>query len=150
MLLIKSKSISRRHCKPRSAGKQKTRGIAAVEFAVVLPPVLLMILVSVEVSRALAVQHSLQEASLNGCRIYSLSDKTQQQANDMINLSLAEAGISGHSIQYVPATKAEITAEMQPVTVNISVPYNQVGVGIQWLLAGSTVAASTTLPAESR
>ena len=134
----------------RGSVKRKSRGIAAVEFAVVLPPVLLLILVSVEVARAIAVQHTLQETCMNGCRIYSLGDRTQQQATDMINLSLNEAGISGHSVEFVPATKAEITAEMQPVTVTISVPYSQVGVGVQWMLAGSTVTASTTLPAESR
>ncbi|WP_372725400.1 TadE/TadG family type IV pilus assembly protein [Novipirellula sp.] len=150
MSFKKTKSIARRHAKSRFIRRRKSHGIAAVEFAVVLPPLLLLILVSVEVARAFAVQHSLQEACINGCRIYALGDKTQQQASDMIHLSLGEAGISGHSIDFVPATKAEITAEMQPVTVTISVPYSQVGVGVQWMLAGTTVTASTTLPAESR
>ncbi|GAA5507181.1 TadE family protein [Novipirellula caenicola] len=150
MPFLNFESAIRGRAKSRFVGRRKSRGIAAVEFAVVLPPLLLMILVSVEVARAFAVQHSLQEACVNGCRIYALGDKTQQQASDMIQRSLNEAGISGHSIEFVPATKAEITAEMQPVTVTISVPYNQVGVGVQWMLAGSTVTASTTLPAESR
>ncbi|WP_442508776.1 TadE/TadG family type IV pilus assembly protein [Novipirellula sp. SH528] len=151
-MMLNSKRISPfvRRSTTRASVKRKSRGIAAVEFAVVLPPVLLLILVSVEVARAFAVQHTLQETCMNGCRIYSLGDRTQLQATDMINLSLSEAGISGHSVEFVPATKAEITAEMQPVTVTISVPYSQVGVGVQWMLAGSTVTASTTLPAESR
>ncbi|TWU23903.1 TadE-like protein [Novipirellula galeiformis] len=138
-----------RGSRTQSTARQKSCGIAAVEFAVVLPPLLLLVLVSVEMARAITVQHSLQEASMNGCRIYALRDTTQQKASKMIELSLNEAGISGHSIQFSPATKGEITKEMQPVTVAISVPYNQVGVGVQWFLAGSTVTARTTLPAES-
>ncbi|TWT83232.1 TadE-like protein [Planctomycetes bacterium CA13] len=123
------------------------RAIAAVEFAVILPPVVMLLMVSIEVARAFTVQHALQEASMNGCRIYSLDDMTQQDAIDMANLSLDEAGIEGYTIEFAPETKEEILADLDPVTVTVSVPYNQVGLGIQWFLGNSTLSAAVTLPA---
>jgi hypothetical protein len=110
---------------------------------------LLLILVSIEIAHGITVQHGLREACMNGCRIYSLGDKDQSDAASMIELSLSESGISGHTIEYSPATKAGIISEMQPVTVTISVPYSEVGLGIQWMLAGSSATASVTLPADS-
>ncbi|MCA9182123.1 MAG: pilus assembly protein, partial [Planctomycetales bacterium] len=43
--------------------------VAAVEFAVMLPPVVLIVFGTIEVARAFSVQHALQEASMVGCRI---------------------------------------------------------------------------------
>ncbi len=125
------------------------RGVAAVEFAVVLPPLLLILLVSIEVAGAISVQHALQEASMNGCRIYSLRDKTQVEANAMIAQSLAEDNITGYSIAFNPSSKTVFNNDLTPITVTVSVPYSQVGVGIQWMLGSTTITASTTLPSDA-
>ncbi len=110
---------------------------------------ILILLVSLEITRGFAVQHALQEAAMNGCRIYTLGDKTQADAQAMIARSLDEAGISGYTTTYAPANKADIVADLQPVTVTITVPYSQVGVGVQWFLAGSDISAAVTLPVDS-
>ncbi|WP_162276037.1 TadE/TadG family type IV pilus assembly protein [Roseimaritima ulvae] len=125
------------------------RGIAAVEFAVILPPMILILLVSLEITHGFTVQHALQEAAMNGCRIYTLGDKTQADAEAMIERSLDEAGISGYTIRYDPPVKADIVADLQPVTVTVTVPYSEVGVGVQWFLAGSDLSAAITLPVDS-
>lgn len=124
------------------------RGVAAVEFAVLLPPVVLIILGAIEAARAFAVQHALQEASTNGCRIYALGDKTQQEAVDMIDLSLADSGFIGYSIQFAPALKDDIDHNLEPVAVTISIPFHKVGFGLGGALAGSTIAATSVLPAD--
>ncbi|WP_153556759.1 TadE/TadG family type IV pilus assembly protein [Roseimaritima sediminicola] len=133
----------------RFRSRTTRRGIAAVEFAVILPAVILVILASLEITRGFTVQHALQEAAMNGCRIYTLGDKDQADAQAMIDRSLAEAGILGYAVAYTPATKAEIVSDLQPVSVTVTVPYSRVGIGIEWFLAGTDIAASVTLPADS-
>ena len=123
-------------------------GIAAVEFAIVLPLVLLLILGSIEISRVISVQHALQEASLTGCRLYAVSEKSQADATNIIDLSLAAAGITGYTISYTPATKNEIDTILEPVTVTISVPYSSISLGTERIMSNSTVTASATLPAD--
>lgn len=120
-----------------------------MEFAVVLPPMILILLVSLEITRGFAVQHALQEAAMNGCRIYTLGDKTQADAQAMIDRSLDEANITGYTVTFDPALKADIVEDLQPVTVTVTVPYSQVGVGVQWFLAGSDITAAVTLPVDS-
>ncbi len=131
-----------------SSKRKVSHGIAAVEFAVLLPPVVLMILGIIECSRAFGVQHALQEASMNGCRIYALGDKTQQEAIDMINLSLADTGFTGCTITFDPPLKSSVDVDLEPVKVTLGVPYNNVGFGLVGVFAGSTVTATSVLPAD--
>jgi len=124
-------------------------GVAAVEFAIVLPVIVLVIFGSIETSRVLSIHHSLREAAMNGCRIYSLSDKTQGEAQAMTIHSLSESGIEGYIISFAPEAKSQITTELQPVTVTISVPHNQAGCDVLGFFTDATFSASVTLPAET-
>jgi Flp pilus assembly protein TadG len=132
----------------RSPQLAKTRGVAAVEFAVVLPPLLLLVLGAIEFSRVISVQHALQEASLTGCRLYAISDKSQADATAIIDQSLAAAGISGYTVAYNPPTKAEVDTQLEPVKVTISVPYDAISLGTQWIMPDSIISASSILPAD--
>lgn len=122
--------------------------VAAVEFAVILPPVVLLILGSLDVARVFALQHKLQDASMYGCRIYSLGDKTQQQAIDAVDQSMAERGLTGYTITFEPSLKSEITDDLAPVTVTLSMPYDSFGLGLQSFLGGSDIIAKSVLPAD--
>lgn len=85
---------------------------------------------------------------MTGCRIYMLNEKSQQDAINMIDSALAVANVSDYTITFEPATKAEITEDMQPVTVNISVPYDNVSIGLAWFMAGNIISSESTLPAD--
>ncbi|MCC7333663.1 MAG: pilus assembly protein [Pirellulaceae bacterium] len=122
--------------------------VAAVEFAVMLPPVVLIVFGTIEVARAFSVQHALQEASMVGCRIYALGEKTQQDAIDFIDLSLAEANISGYSIAFDPALKSDIDVDLEPVKVTISIPFSSVGFGLHGTISGSNIKGESVLPAD--
>ena len=122
--------------------------VAAVEFAVVLPPVVLLILGSLDVARVFAIQHTLQEASMNGCRIYTLGDMTQQQAIDAVDQSMAEKGLTGYSITFDPPVKCDIEDDLEPVTVAVQMPYDSFGLGLQSILGGSAISAQSILPAD--
>ena len=123
-------------------------GTAAVEFATILPIVLLLILGAIEAFRVISVQHALQEASLTGCRLYAISEKSQADATNIIDLSLAAAGISGYTISYTPNTKSQIDTTLEPVTVSISVPFSAISLGTQRIMSNSIVTARATLPAD--
>ena len=122
--------------------------VAVVEFAVMLPPLVLIAIGTIEVARAFSVQHALQEASMVGCRIYALGDKTQQDAIDIIDLSLAETNITGYTVTFDPAVKSDIAIDLEPVTVAIRVPFSNVGFGLHGTISGSTIKGSSVLPAD--
>ncbi len=124
------------------------RGLAAVEFAVIAPVIVFLLISAIEVSRAIGVQHNLQEAAQAGCRLYSLKEASQQQAVDLINQSLQEAGISGYTLTFTPETKAEILQNMQMVTVEVSVPHSQVAWITPMFLRDAVMAGRCTFPAD--
>ncbi len=132
----------------RTAKRTGRCGIAATEFALVLPPILLLIVGAMEVSQVFATQHKLQEASMTGCRIYMLNEKTKQDATNMIDMALAASNVTNYTITYSPATKSEITADMQPVKVTITVPYDSVSIGFAWFMSGINISSESTLPAD--
>ncbi len=122
--------------------------VAAVEFAVILPPIVLLIIGSLDVARIFSLQHKLQEASMYGCRIYALGDMTQQRAIDAIDLSMAEKGLTGYKISFDPPHKSEIKDDLVPVTVTVQMPYSGMGFGMQSFLGGSDIVAKSVLPAD--
>jgi Flp pilus assembly protein TadG len=123
-------------------------GAAAVEFAVVLPVIVLLLLGAVEFGRAVMVQHTLQEAAQAGCRLYASPDTDMDDADAIVSAALAKADITEFEIQYDPTAKAQITSTMQPVTVTVSVNYSDVS----WVSAGhlrdSTITGRCTMPGE--
>jgi len=112
------------------AVRGKRRGIAAVEFAVMLPLVVLLLLGAVEVGRGVMVSHSLQEAAQAGCRVYSV------------------AGITNQTITFEPPSKGQIDVHMEPVTVTVTIPF----VNVAWVspnfLNGAALQGKCIMPAD--
>jgi Flp pilus assembly protein TadG len=119
-----------------------------VEFAVVLPLVVMLLLGSVELSRAVMVNHEVQEAARAGCRLYSVRDTTQADVDEIIAKAMSLAGISAYSVVYEPAAKSEIDTAMEPVSVTVTVAYADVAWVTPAHLTGATVTGKCTLPAD--
>ena len=132
----------------RSGHKNHRTAAAAVEFAVVLPLIVSLLLGAIEVGRGVMVCHALQEAANAGCRVYCVEDTTRAQAAALVDQSLSVAGISGYSIQYDPPSKSAVDTPLEPVTVTVSVPYDQVA----WLpitfLNAATLRGTCVMPAD--
>ena len=126
----------------------RRRGTSVVEFAAVLPLVLLLLLGAIELGRAVMVQHELQGAAQAGCRVYSVSDGTTQDVIDIIDAALAGAGISQYEITYDPPTKSEVDSRLEPVTITVSVDFADVAFFSPDFLSGSTISGSSTMPAD--
>ncbi len=128
--------------------RETRRGVAAVEFAIVLPLILLLLVGALEGARGVMVTHALQEAAHAGCRVYSVEETTQAQATAIIDQSLANAGVSGYTVSFTPSAKASVDVPLEPVTVSVTVPYANVA----WLppnfLSGAILRGECVLPAD--
>jgi hypothetical protein len=107
-----------------------------------------LILGSIELGRAIMVQHSLQEAAQAGCRVYSVKANTQAAARNMVDQAMKQADITGYSVQFDPPYNSKIDVSMEPVSVTVSVPYNVVGWLSPTYLTDATVTAKCTMPAD--
>ncbi|MEQ8211697.1 MAG: pilus assembly protein [Lacipirellulaceae bacterium] len=124
------------------------RAVAATEFAVVLPLIVMLVLGAVEAARAVIVSHALQEAANAGCRVYSVEGTTQANASAIINTAMSNAGLTNHTIVFNPSSKAAVDVPLEPITVTVTIPYSQVA----WLppnfLSGATLQGRCVMPAD--
>ncbi len=71
-------------------------GAALVEFTVILPVLVLLLLGAIDVGRAIMVQHKLTEAARAGCRIYAVTTEiTKREVRDMVARVMTDANIDG-------------------------------------------------------
>ncbi|MFW6170603.1 MAG: TadE/TadG family type IV pilus assembly protein, partial [Planctomycetota bacterium] len=129
--------------------RNKRRGAAAVEFAVVAPVFLLFALGMIEYGRMVMVQQVITNASREGARIAVLEGSTSTDVEGAVNAYLSSGSISGASITVTPTNLDEM-AFGDPVTVTVDVPFDQVS----WLpspmyLSGKTLSATTVMRRES-
>lgn len=127
---------------------ENRRGVSAVEFAIVLPVIVLLFLGAMEVGRVVMVQHALQEAAHAGCRVYMSGESTADDARKVIDSSLKEAGINGYNIDFSPA-KDEVTDFLEPMTVSVTVPYSSVAWTSSRFMGNRNMTASATMPSDS-
>ncbi len=103
----------------------RKRGAAAVEFAVVLPILLIMLFGIIEFGRIFTVRLSAQEAAREGCRLAVLQSTEDPTSADgpvvtRITNIMESAGLP-FSYTIVPNTPGDPT-----VTVTVTVPYGEV------------------------
>lgn len=108
--------------------KQRRRGSATVELAVVAPVVFLLIFAAVEFGRLLMAMHGLEEAAREGCRQAILVESTSTEVQDTVAARLGTFGISGYTLTTEPSPPTD-ACQFEPVTVKITVPYT----GVSWL-----------------
>jgi len=103
------------------------RGATAVEFAMVLPVLLLFVWSAIEFSRLAMVRHMADNASYEAARWVIVPGATEQEAIDRAEAVLATLGISNSTVTITPAPILENTPS---VTVKVDVPFD----GNHWLL----------------
>ena len=128
--------------KTRAAGR---RGAAAVEFAVVLPVFITLVFGMIEYGRMVMVQQVITNAAREGCRKAIMDGATSQEVQAVVNNYLESAGITSATITITPSEPSEAGAG-EPVTVSVSVPYDQVS----WLpapmyLSGTEMSATCVM-----
>src|SRR5262245_28362143 len=134
---------------PVRAKKHGPRGAATVEFALVAPVLLILVLGMIEFGRMMMVEQIVINGAREGARKAILPGATTANTNDTIDAYMANNGISGYTRQISPdpATAAAGT----PVTVTVSVPYRNVSwlqiEAVRWL-ANATLTSSVEMRKE--
>ena len=126
---------------------QKTRtrqGAAAVEFAVVAPVFILLIVGMVEVGRGLMVQQILTNAAREGARQAIMEGATKSSVETIVTNYLSGSSISGGTVVVAPDPPSD-AAPRDPVTVTISVPVSSV----RWMLMSKYFPDSSEFSAEA-
>lgn len=101
--------------------QQRDRGAAAVEFAMVVPVLLLLVLGIAEFGRAYNIQTTLSNAARDGVRVMALQDDPAA-ARDAVEYSAGHLDLGGSQISVSPTT-CEATGATSPGTATVTVAY---------------------------
>ena len=104
------------------------RGAAVVEFAIVAPVLLLLLLGMIECGRMIMVQQSITTAAREGARTAIVEGTSATSAMGSVQSFLSGTGIRGANVTVAPNNTGSI-AHGQPVTVTVSVPFS----AVSWL-----------------
>ena len=95
-------------------------GTTAVEVAICLPVLFMVLFGSYEFARANMMRHSTEAAAYEGARIGVLPGTTRQKIVDACSRILSTVGVNDFSVNVSPANFDNNT---ETVTVEIDVPY---------------------------
>jgi len=124
------------------------RGVAAVEFAIISPVLVLLILGMIEFGRMMMMQQILTNASREGARRAIVETTTNGEVVSVVNDYLASTGIAGATVTVSPTDLGAI-ALGDPVTVRVTTPYSANSwLPSPWFLGGTTVQAESVMRAE--
>ena len=112
-------------------------GLAAVEFAICLPVLALLVFGSIEATAFIFLKQSLHVAAYEGVRTGSRLDATQADAINRARAILDSRDVRGATINFVTGDVASI-ARGEPVIVEVAAPTN-----VNSPLAGQWIANRT-------
>jgi Flp pilus assembly protein TadG len=145
--------IAARH-RSRNRGCHPSRrdGAAAVEFALVAPLLFLCIVLPMfEFGRAMMVSELVTNAARDGARIGILPGNTNATVTSAINANLGAQGITGATTTItVNGASADVSTAAQgiPITVQVSIPYNNIAWTTGQFLGGLNLTGMQSMPHE--
>ncbi|NIL97349.1 MAG: pilus assembly protein [Planctomycetales bacterium] len=129
--------------------RKKRRGAAAVEFALIAPLFMLMVLGMIEVGRAIMVQQILTNASREGARRAVLDGATETEVTAFVNTYLKNVSLPSATVTF-PQGYPQDAGFGAPVEVQVSMPFSQVSwVPGPMYLGGRNLNASTVMRRET-
>lgn len=127
----------------------RRRGAAAVEFALVAPLFILLLLGMIEVGRAIMVQQIITNASREGARSAVLDGATATDVETFVNTYLTNASLPAATVTF-PQGDPESAGFGAPVEVRVQLNYGQVSwVPAPMYLNGIPLTASTVMRRET-
>jgi hypothetical protein len=124
--------------------RRNRRAAAAVEFALVAPVFLMLVLGMIEYGRMVMVQQVITNASREGARAAVLDGATTSEVTATVTSYLTSGSISGATVTVSPNPPSN--AEFgDPVTVSVSIPFSQVSWLPSPMYLGATTLTATTI-----
>lgn len=113
---------------PRRTPRRR-RGAALVEFAIVLPLILIFLIALIEIGRGLMTTSLLTEAARAGCRAGVLPAATNSQVNAAVTGKTKNLGFTAPTVKiFVKGKEGDVTTATtgDEVRVQVTVAYSQV------------------------
>jgi Flp pilus assembly protein TadG len=119
-----------------------------VEFALVAPMLVLLIFGMFEFGRMMMVEQILTNAAREGARRAILEQSTATEVETIVSDYLTGSSVSGAAVTVDPGQLQHLGFG-QPVSVSVSVPYDQVTwLPAPWFLVGKTLSAECVMRGE--
>jgi Flp pilus assembly protein TadG len=136
----------RRRLRPRG----RRSGQALVEFVLIAPILLLMIMGLVDFARAWQTHHAIADAAREGARILVVRDVTFTEAEATIRQRLADARLDAYNttrllVDFDPGTTPVGTGEPQKVTITYGYNFWILGPFMGWATGDRTVNLVSTI-----
>jgi Flp pilus assembly protein TadG len=131
----------------RRRRRATSRGVAAVEFAIVAPIFFMLVIGIIEVGRAIMVQQVLINASRVGARRAAMLSSTEAEVLSAVTEFTSGVGVSSVTATVTPDPE---TAEGgDALTVSTSVSYADVSwLPTPWFMGGKTLTSSAVMRKE--
>ncbi|MCA9052609.1 MAG: pilus assembly protein [Planctomycetaceae bacterium] len=120
------------------------RGVAAVEFAVCLPVMLLITFGAIEAANGIYLKQILTQAAYEGARVASTVGATQSEAEAFSQLILDSRSIQNATINITPTINAN-TPSGTEVTVIVTAPSNSNAFAPLWYFRDAQVRAQIVM-----
>jgi Flp pilus assembly protein TadG len=131
--------------------RRNRRGVATVEFAVVLPVIIATLLGVWEIGRALAVEEILCNAASVGGRAASTGLKSATQVQAAVTSYLALAGLPTQNVTVTvsdltnPGTDPTAASTLDQLQVSVSIPFSNVTWSATSMFMPSSAVLSATV-----
>ncbi len=129
------------------APRRKRRGVAATEFAVCLPIVVLLVVGTIEACSMIFLKQSLAITAYEGARTAIIPGATKAQVDAACNQILADRKVKGATISIKPTDIASLNPG-DYVDVTITAPCNTNSVVPNTFYRGKTLSSSASMMIE--
>jgi len=129
-------------CSPESAGRR--RAVAAMETAVVLPLLVILVFGALEMSNAIFLKQSLNMAAYEAAKVITRPGDNNTLAASRCQQVLSVRRISTYTMTISPAITAS-TARGTQVTVTVSAPASNLSYGPVRFMTGRTLTSSAVM-----
>jgi Flp pilus assembly protein TadG len=136
-----------RHKTPSDKRWLAHRGIAAAEFAVCLPLIMVLLLGTLEVSTTIFLKQTLSIAAYEGARTAITSNATASDVEEACNRILIQRNVAGSVIAVSPSPLAS-QAVQSWITVTVSAPASSNSVIQELFYSSHIVSAHATMMKE--
>lgn len=124
--------------------RSERRGTSAVELAVCLPTLVLVIIGSLECCGMIFLNQSLHIAAYEGTRLGIQSDATNADVIDRANDILGARNVNSASITIEPADVSGVVSG-ETITISLSAPCDANSMMTPWFFQGRTLVGQTTM-----
>jgi Flp pilus assembly protein TadG len=136
-------------CSKGSIRKNERCGVAAVEFAILLPLIMALLFGTIEVGRLIEIQQIMSNAAREGGRQASTGQLTNAQVQQVILDYLTAASIptANATVTVTNLTSSGVdalrAAQMDQFQVNVSLPFSDVRwVALNWFVPANQVMSA--------